>query len=50
MFIFAELFAKYLEDQVSRAALLQELDPVKLPVKLDHVCVLHLSETLRSLN
>ena len=40
MFIFAELFAKYLESQFSRAALLNELDPHKLPVELDHVCVL----------
>lgn len=37
MFIFAELFAKYLEDQLSRAEVLAELDPAKLPVKLDHV-------------
>ncbi|KAI0546033.1 hypothetical protein F4679DRAFT_559170 [Xylaria curta] len=37
MFIFADLFAKYLEAQLSRAALLAELDPSKLPVSLDHV-------------
>ncbi|TRX90263.1 hypothetical protein FHL15_008808 [Xylaria flabelliformis] len=37
MFIFADLFAKYLEAQLSRAALLEELDPSKLPVSLDHV-------------
>jgi len=37
MFIFADLFAKYLEDQLSRTALLEELSPVKLPVNLDHV-------------
>ncbi|KAH7329590.1 hypothetical protein B0I35DRAFT_420512 [Stachybotrys elegans] len=37
MFIFAELFAKYLEDQVNRADLFKELEPNKLPVKLDHV-------------
>ncbi|KAK3342072.1 hypothetical protein B0T25DRAFT_358324 [Lasiosphaeria hispida] len=37
MFIFAELFAKYLEGQFSRAKLLEELDPAKLPVDLDHV-------------
>lgn len=37
MFIFAELFAKYLEDQISRAALIEELKPEKLPVNLDHV-------------
>lgn len=37
MFIFAELFAKYLEDQFTREDLLIELDPVKLPVNLDHV-------------
>jgi hypothetical protein len=37
MFIFAELFAKYLEDQFSRANLLDELDPDRFPVKLDHV-------------
>lgn len=39
MFIFAELFAKYLEDQLNRAALLEELDPVKLPVRLDNLSV-----------
>ncbi|KAK7750570.1 hypothetical protein SLS62_007546 [Diatrype stigma] len=32
-----ELFAKYLEDQVNRADLLEELAPAKLPVKLDQV-------------
>ncbi|KAI1749840.1 hypothetical protein F4782DRAFT_511720 [Xylaria castorea] len=37
MFIFADLFAKYLEAQPSKAALLAELDPSKLPVSLDHV-------------
>jgi hypothetical protein len=37
MFIFAALFAKYLEDQISRAALLEQLDPDTLPVDLDHV-------------
>ncbi|KAK3294357.1 uncharacterized protein B0H64DRAFT_324187 [Chaetomium fimeti] len=37
MFIFAELFAKYLEDQFSRDHLLNELNPDRFPVKLDHV-------------
>ncbi|KAI0438618.1 hypothetical protein F4803DRAFT_534503 [Xylaria telfairii] len=37
MFIFADLFAKYLEAQLSKAALLAELDPSKLPVSLDHL-------------
>ncbi|KAI0971965.1 hypothetical protein F4678DRAFT_430685 [Xylaria arbuscula] len=37
MFIFADLFAKYLEIQLTKAALLEELDPSKLPVTLDHV-------------
>ncbi|KAK3389796.1 hypothetical protein B0H63DRAFT_104197 [Podospora didyma] len=37
MFIFAELFAKYLNDQLSTSALMKELEPDKLPVKLDHV-------------
>ncbi|KAF2973525.1 hypothetical protein GQX73_g157 [Xylaria multiplex] len=37
MFIFADLFAKYLEAQLNRAALLTELDASKLPVNLDHV-------------
>ncbi|KAK0705713.1 hypothetical protein B0H67DRAFT_498262 [Lasiosphaeris hirsuta] len=37
MFIFAELFAKFLESQFSRAKLLEELDPAKLPVDLNHV-------------
>lgn len=37
MFIFAELFAKYLEDQISQAALIEELKPEKLPVNLDHM-------------
>ncbi|KAK3377270.1 hypothetical protein B0T24DRAFT_237594 [Lasiosphaeria ovina] len=37
MFIFAELFARYLDDQFSRANLLDELSPERLPVKLDHV-------------
>ncbi|KAI0406999.1 hypothetical protein F4802DRAFT_605837 [Xylaria palmicola] len=35
MFIFASLFAKYLEAQLNRAALLTELDPSKLPVLLN---------------
>ena len=39
MFIFAELFAKYLEDLPSREALWRELDPAKLPINLDHVSV-----------
>ena len=39
MFIFAEMLAKYLQDQPSKKALLDELDPSKLPVKLDHVYV-----------
>ncbi|KAI1145587.1 hypothetical protein F4825DRAFT_473811 [Nemania diffusa] len=33
MFIFADLFAKYLENQVSRSDLKAELDPEKLPLK-----------------
>ncbi|KAI1130797.1 hypothetical protein F5Y10DRAFT_275838 [Nemania abortiva] len=37
MFIFADLFSKYLESQLSTAALLSELDPNKLPVSLDQV-------------
>ncbi|KAI1311218.1 hypothetical protein F5Y03DRAFT_324179 [Xylaria venustula] len=37
MFIFADLFAKYLESQLTKAALLEELNPSKLPVTLDHV-------------
>lgn len=37
MFIFAEVLAKHLESQLSRAALLIELDPAKLPVQLDDV-------------
>ncbi|PGH01881.1 hypothetical protein AJ80_08953 [Polytolypa hystricis UAMH7299] len=37
MFIFAELFAKYLEDQPNKTALQEELDPAKLPVNLDNV-------------
>lgn len=37
MFIFAELFSKYLEAQLNRDDLLKELDPSNLPVKLDHV-------------
>ena len=37
MFIFAEMFADYLEDQLNTANLLAELDPSKLPVKLDDV-------------
>lgn len=37
MFIFADLFARYLESQASRAALMEQLDPAKLPVNLDHV-------------
>jgi hypothetical protein len=39
MFIFAEVLAKYLEGQLTRAALLEELNPAKLPVKLDDVYV-----------
>jgi len=39
MFIFAEVLAQYLESQLSRAALLKELSPEKLPVKLDDVWV-----------
>jgi hypothetical protein len=39
MFIFAELMAKYLEDQPHRASLLEELGPERFPVKLDTVCV-----------
>lgn len=39
MFIFADLFAKYLEAQLSKAALLAELDPNKLPVSLDQLYV-----------
>ncbi len=35
MFIFAELMAKYLEEQPSRYALLEEFKPSKLPAKLD---------------
>jgi hypothetical protein len=37
MFIFAEVLAKYLHGQLSKAALLEELKPAKLPVKLDDV-------------
>lgn len=37
MFIFAELFAKYLADQPHREALLKELNPNRIPVELDHV-------------
>jgi hypothetical protein len=37
MFIFVELFAKYLERQPSRECLIEELDPQKLPVGLDEV-------------
>ncbi|KAI1170610.1 hypothetical protein F4777DRAFT_583757 [Nemania sp. FL0916] len=37
MFIFADLFARYLESQPSRAALLEQLAPARLPVELDHV-------------
>jgi len=37
MFIFAELFAKYLEDQFSLKDLIAELCPERLPVKLDYV-------------
>ncbi|KAI9148085.1 DNA repair protein RAD5B [Paramyrothecium foliicola] len=48
MFIFAELFAKYLENQVSRADLLEELEPTKLPVKLDHVYERILARILNS--
>jgi hypothetical protein len=37
MFIFAKVLAEYLESQLSRADLLAELNPAKLPVKLDDV-------------
>ncbi|KAI9654109.1 MAG: hypothetical protein M1821_006820 [Bathelium mastoideum] len=37
MFVFAELFAKFLENLPSREDLFRELDPAKFPVKLDHV-------------
>ena len=37
MFIFAEVLAKYLEGQLTRADLLEELNPAKLPVQLDDV-------------
>ena len=37
MFIFAEVWAKYLHGQLSKAALLEELKPAKLPVELDDV-------------
>ncbi|KAK2762332.1 hypothetical protein FQN54_001342 [Arachnomyces sp. PD_36] len=37
MFIFADLFARYLKDQPSRAALREQLDDNNLPVTLDHV-------------
>ncbi|KAH8586238.1 hypothetical protein B0O99DRAFT_644911 [Bisporella sp. PMI_857] len=37
MFIFAEVLAKYLEIQLTRSALLEELHPDKLPIKLDEV-------------
>jgi hypothetical protein len=37
MFIFAEMFAKYLMSQETVAELLKELQPDKLPVTLDHV-------------
>jgi hypothetical protein len=37
MFIFAELLARYLDDQFSRANLVDELRPDRLPIKLDHV-------------
>lgn len=37
MFIFAELLAKYLEDQVSLTALREELQSDDSLVKLDHV-------------
>lgn len=37
MFIFAEVLAKYLHSQLNRESLLAELDPAKLPVKLDDV-------------
>ncbi|KAJ2988150.1 hypothetical protein NUW58_g4128 [Xylaria curta] len=39
MFIFADLFSKYLAAQLNRRDLLAELDPSKLPVNLDHVYV-----------
>ncbi|KAI1846006.1 hypothetical protein JX266_007815 [Neoarthrinium moseri] len=37
MFIFAEMFAKYLKNQQNVADLLEELKPHKLPGTLDHV-------------
>ncbi|KAL2830492.1 hypothetical protein BDW59DRAFT_158405 [Aspergillus cavernicola] len=37
MFIFADLFAKYLEDQLSIEDLKEQLRPKNLPLKLDHV-------------
>ncbi|KAI1354798.1 hypothetical protein F5Y01DRAFT_239570 [Xylaria sp. FL0043] len=37
MFIFANLFSTYLENRDTKADLLAELDPSKLPVTLDHV-------------
>ncbi|KAI1871350.1 uncharacterized protein JN550_004795 [Neoarthrinium moseri] len=37
MFIFAEMFAKYLENQQNVEDLLEELEPHKLPVTLEHV-------------
>ena len=39
MFIFAELMAKFLEDQPNQASLLKEIHPERFPVKLDTVCV-----------
>ncbi|KFA52172.1 hypothetical protein S40293_00599 [Stachybotrys chartarum IBT 40293] len=37
MFIYAELFAKYIEDQLNLAKVLEALEPTNLPVNLDHV-------------
>ncbi|OAR02604.1 hypothetical protein LLEC1_06424 [Akanthomyces lecanii] len=37
MFVFAEMFAKYLEDQPNLATLLVELEPSNLPLTLDNV-------------
>lgn len=39
MFIFAELLAKHLESLPTLDDLYRELDPARLPVKLDHVYV-----------
>lgn len=37
MFIYTELFAKYLEDQLNLAKVLEALEPTNLPMDLDHV-------------